>query len=82
MAKANSGTDPIAPYVTPNLATFYEVCFVQKKLDNSKTTMANTFLAINTKALTSVVPFHLCLDSNSYHPIVVKINVGTNPPNL
>ena len=82
MAKANSGTDPIAPYVAPNLATFYEVCFVQKKTDNTKTTMANTFLAITTIGLSTVKPFHLCIDNAGYHPIVVEIGMISNPPAL
>ena len=82
--EAIAGTStPVAPYVSANLATFYEVCFVQKNTDTPKTTVQTSLLAITAQELDTVVPFHLCIDSASYHPIVVIINVATtNPPAL
>ena len=79
--KEGTGT-PVAPYVTPNLATFYEVCFVQKNINTPLTTMQTTLLGITALELYSVKPFHLCVDSTGYHPIVVEINVPNNPPAL
>ena len=41
------GTDEVvAPYITANMATFYEVCFVQKNVGTPLTTVNISLLGI------------------------------------
>ena len=72
----------IAPYVTSNLATFYETCFVHINTATPLMSVATALLDITAYELTTVQPFTVCTSNDGYHPIVVKLHVPTNAPAL
>ena len=78
MVEANSGV--VAPYVTADLATFYEACFVQNNA--ALVTVATTLLDITAVVQTTVEPNQVCVANDAYHPLLVTIAIAINPPAL
>ena len=59
LVEANTGV--VAPYVTADLATFYEACFVQTNIAPALITVATTLLDITAAVQISVIPTQVCL---------------------
>ena len=69
LVEATSGV--VAPYILADLATFYEVCFVQTNTGTPLITLATTLLDIDVQKGTNIVSDNVCDDGTFYHPIVV-----------
>ena len=80
LVKATSGV--VAPYVTGDLATFYEACFVQTNTASALISIDTTMLTINAYTGTNIAPNSVCDDGANKGPIFVKLAFSDRPPAL